>query len=89
MRDVPGGDVETYYEDGQWKNRVVGSDSAASVHPTRGAAVGAGRQMAALRGVQHVIRDMDGEVAECNDYRLLPRMPEADPPKHAPNGCGK
>jgi hypothetical protein len=85
---VPDGDVETYYEDGQWKNKFVGNDSAASVHQTRGAAVGAGRQMAALRGVQHVIRDMDGAVAERNDYHFLPRMPKADPPKHAPNGCG-
>jgi hypothetical protein len=88
---MPVGDVETYYEDGRWKNKVVGSARAASVHQTQSAAVGAGRQMAALREVEHIIRDVDGTIVERNTYRYAPRTPEPErePPEHAPNGSGK
>ena len=62
MRTVPKGDVETYYEDGQWKNKIEGSTRAANVHEIKAAAVGAGRQMAAVRKVEHIIRNMDGTI---------------------------
>lgn len=85
---MPAGDVETYYEDGRWKNKVVGSARAANVHQTQRAAVGAGRQMAALREVEHLIRDKDGAIVERNSYRYVPRTPEPEPPEHAPNRSG-
>jgi hypothetical protein len=67
------GDIETYHQDGQWKNRVEGSSRASSVHPTKAAAVTAGRQMAMSRKVEHIIRKMDGTIGERNSYGNDPR----------------
>jgi hypothetical protein len=67
------GDIETYYEDGQWKNKVEGNDRALSVHETRAAAVGAGQQVAMLRKVEHIIRNMDGTIDDRNSYGNDPR----------------
>ena len=39
---MPKGDVETYHEDGQWKNKIEGNDLASNVHEIKAAAVGAG-----------------------------------------------
>ena len=46
------GDIETYHEDGQWK----------------AAAQATGREMAKDRGVEHVIKKMDGTIGEKNSY---------------------
>lgn len=65
---MPRGDIETYYEGGQWKNRVEGNERALSVHGTRAAAVGAGQQVAMLRRVEHIVRNMDGRIDDRNSY---------------------
>lgn len=58
------GDVETYYEDGQWKNRPQGNSRASSVHDTKAEAQSAGRQMARERHVEHIIKNKDGRIGK-------------------------
>ena len=62
------GDIETYYEDGQWKNKVQGSRRAAHAHDTKDAAQAKGRTMAESRKVEHHIKKKDGTVGERNSY---------------------
>ena len=67
------GDIETYIEDGQWKNKVEGSTRAASTHDTKAEAVEKGRAMARERKVEHFIRNQDGQIGERNTYGHDPR----------------
>lgn len=67
------GDISTYHEDGQWKNKVEGSSRAANVHETKEAAQAKGREMARDRKVEHTIRNMDGKIGEKNSYGNDPR----------------
>jgi Mn-containing catalase len=62
------GDVETYYADGRWKNQVVGKSRASSTGETKAEAQAQGRELARKRGVTHVVRRKDGEIAEQHDY---------------------
>jgi Uncharacterized protein conserved in bacteria (DUF2188) len=62
------GDIETYYEDGQWKNRPQGNTRASSTHDTKAEAQAAGRRMAIDRGVEHVIKRQDGTIQATNTY---------------------
>jgi hypothetical protein len=68
--------VETYCEDGVWRNRVRGQAPLPGTYRTREAAVEVGRDEARIRGVNHVIRRSDGSVAERNRY---PRRSEELP----------
>lgn len=72
------GDVDTYYEDGKWKNKIEGNTRASSVHDRKADAQTAGREMAIDRGVEHVIKKMDGTVGSKNTY---PRSRDQNPPK--------
>lgn len=65
--------VETYHQDGQWKNRHEGSDRAISTHTTKDEAVQAGKEAAQKAGVEHVIKKMDGTIGEKNSYGNDPR----------------
>lgn len=67
------GDVDTYYEDGQWKNKVEGGQRATSTHATKAEAEKAGRDMARAREVEHVIKKKDGTIGEKNSYGNDPR----------------
>jgi len=62
------GDIETYYEDGQWKNRPQGNDRASNVHDNKAEAQAEGRGMAIDRGVEHIIKKQDGTIQEKNTY---------------------
>ena len=62
--------IETYCEDGRWRNSVGFHGPVTGEFPTREAALEAGRDQARLRGVQHVIRDADGAAI---DRRRYPR----------------
>ncbi|WP_218920362.1 DUF2188 domain-containing protein [Lentzea guizhouensis] len=62
------GDVETYYENGTWKNKVEGNSQASSTHDTKAEATAKGREMAKERGVEHIIRNQDGTISEKNTY---------------------
>ena len=57
---LPKGEVETYFENGRWKNKVQGNSRASNVHETKAAAVSAGREMARKRKVGHIINDDAG-----------------------------
>lgn len=65
--------IETYFENGRWKNKVDGNSRASNVHETRAAAVTAGREMARKRRVEHIIRSEGGTVQERSDYGNDPR----------------
>ncbi|SDY88618.1 hypothetical protein SAMN05444365_1048 [Micromonospora pattaloongensis] len=65
---MPTGDVETYHEDGQWKNRPEGNQRASSTHDTKSEAQARGRDMAVDRGAEHVIKKEDGRIGEKNTY---------------------
>jgi len=67
-RAMAKGDIETYYEDGLWKNRPEGNRRASSTHDTKAEARTAGRDMAVARGVEHVIKKKDGTIGERNSY---------------------
>lgn len=72
------GDIETYYEDGQWKNKAEGNTRASGTYDTKADAQADGRQMAIDRGVEHVVKRMDGTIGEKNTY---PRSRDQHPPK--------
>jgi hypothetical protein len=65
---MPQGDVETYHEDSQWKNRHEGVERAFSTHATKEEAVATGRDAARNAGVEHIIRNLDGQIGERNTY---------------------
>jgi len=67
------GDVETYNEDGVWKNRRQGTDRAFSTHDNKDEAVEAGRAAAKRDGVEHLIKNLDGTISEKNSYGNDPR----------------
>jgi uncharacterized protein DUF2188 len=60
--------VETSYVDGVWRNSVGRERPLPGEYRSRESAVEAGRREARLRGVVHVIRDVDGGVSERNRY---------------------
>ncbi len=70
------GDIETYYEDGKWKNRPQGNTRASNTHDTKAAAEPVGRQMAKNRRVEHVIKKKDGKIGERNSYGNDPYPPK-------------
>jgi hypothetical protein len=71
--DVAQGDIETYNEDGTWKNRPQGNERASSTHDTKADAERAGREMAKERKVEHIIKKLDGTIGERNSYGNDPR----------------
>ncbi len=68
------GDVDTYFDDGQWKNKVEGNSRASNVHDTKKDAQAAGRDMARSRGVEHVIKKMDARSATKKQLRQRPSV---------------
>ncbi len=69
------GNIETYYQDGTWKNRAQGNQRASNTFNTRAEAQAKGREMARERGVEHLIKKMDGTVGERNSYGNDPYPP--------------
>jgi hypothetical protein len=70
------GDVETYYADGQWRNKVEGEESASSTHDTKKEARKIGRRLAKIRRVEHVIKKKDGTIKERNSHGNDPHPPK-------------
>ena len=62
------GDIETYYEDGVWKNKREGTGRAFSTSGTKDEAVAEGREAAKQDEVEHVIKNQDGQIASKNSY---------------------
>jgi Uncharacterized protein conserved in bacteria (DUF2188) len=65
--------VETYFENGRWKNKIQGNSRASHVHETRTAAISAGREMARKRKVEHIIMGTAGTVVKRDSHRHDPR----------------
>jgi hypothetical protein len=70
---VAQGDIETFYEDNIWKNKREGTNEMFGAGDTKAEAVTKGREAAMKDGVEHVIRNMDGQIAEKNSYGNDPR----------------
>jgi hypothetical protein len=70
---MPKGDVETYHEGGAWHNRIEGTDQVLSSHRTKEEAQAAGRRTAMDRKVEHIIRNLNGQIAQRNTYGHDPR----------------
>ena len=68
------GDIETYCEDGVWKNKREGSARAFGAgYATKDEASTAGRDAAKADKVEHVIRNQDGVIGAKNSYGNDPR----------------
>jgi hypothetical protein len=65
---MPEGDIETYFEDGQWKNKVEGGQRASNTAGTKAEAQNTGRDMARDRGVEHIVRKKERQIGERNTY---------------------
>lgn len=68
------GDIETYYEDGSWKNKREGAARAFGAgYSTKHEAEAAGREAAQADRVEHVIKNQDGQIGSKNSYGNDPR----------------
>jgi hypothetical protein len=67
------GDIETYYEDGAWKNKREGTSRAFGAYSTKDEAITAGRDAAKADGVEHIIKNQDGQIGEKNSHGNDPR----------------
>ena len=68
------GDIETFYENGEWKNKREGAGRAfGSGYGTKDEAVTVGRDTAKADKVEHVIKNQDGQIAGKNSYGNDPR----------------
>jgi hypothetical protein len=71
---VAQGDIETYHEDGVWKNKREGTDRVFGAgYNTKDEAIAAGRDAAKADKVEHVIKNENGQIAEKNSYGNDPR----------------
>lgn len=68
------GDVETFHQEGVWKNKREGADRAFGAgYGTKSEAVAEGREAARRDGVEHVIKNEDGKISGKNSYGNDPR----------------
>jgi hypothetical protein len=70
---VPKGDVETFHEDGAWPNRVEGTAEVLGSYPVNTEAEAAGRDYARAHKVEHIIRNLNVQIAERSTYGHDPR----------------
>jgi hypothetical protein len=60
--------VHTVHRDGQWLNEIEDEGQQGNAYATKEEAVAAGRALASERTTEHVIHNLDGEIAERNSY---------------------
>ncbi|ACU35229.1 DUF2188 domain-containing protein [Actinosynnema mirum] len=72
------GDIETYYEGGLWKNRVQGNQRPFDTGSNKAEVQERGRARAIADGVEHIIKNMQGQIIERNTY---PRSRDKYPPR--------
>ena len=73
---MPNGDVETYYENGEWKSRRQGSGRAFARGGTKAEQTATGREAAQRDQVEHIIKTQDGTIGERNSYGNDPHPPK-------------
>lgn len=61
------GNVETYYENGAWRNWVDGEE-VGRAHTSRDDAVAEGRELAEQRDAEHIVRDEQATVVDRRDH---------------------
>ena len=63
------GNIETYFEDGRWKNWDQAARSeVGSSHSTQDDAVSEGRELARERNSEHIVRDQDATIVARTDH---------------------
>lgn len=67
------GDIEVYHQDDQWHVRREGQDEPSSNHTTKEEATTEGRRLADAKGVELLIKNLDGTVAEKDSHGNDPR----------------
>lgn len=72
MATLSKGSVVTAFADGRWVNTVEGDSESSHALDDFDDAVAAGRALARDSGVEHVILDRDGRVAQRNSYESDP-----------------
>ena len=74
---MPEGDIETFHQDYRWHNKVEGGHGVeippATSQDTKEDALRVGREMVRQAKVEHIIKNMDGKIAERNSYGNDPR----------------
>jgi hypothetical protein len=65
---MPDGDIETYFDEGAWRNRVEGSGTTAFSFTTKAEAAEVAREEAMKTKVDHIIRKEGGEIEERHSY---------------------
>jgi hypothetical protein len=70
---MPKGDVETVYVDGQWTNQIQGEGPSDHLFQTKDRALEEGRRLAKDSGVEHIVKNQDGTIAERSSYGNDPR----------------
>ena len=71
---MPAGDVETVSIDGMWTNLMEGlAPDELDWFETKAKAQEAGRDIAKALGVEHIIKNADGTIAERSSYGHDPR----------------
>lgn len=81
---APVDDVETYCEAGVWKTRWLHSAEPFATDGGRQRQICQGATVASWYGVDHIIKNPDGTIAERNSYSYGPE-PDPDPD---PGGAG-
>ena len=69
---MPAGDVQTFYADNQWHNRIEGTSFVFGTSATRGEAVWAGRGRARCDATAHVVCGVDGRIEQRHNYSERP-----------------
>ncbi len=70
---MPHGDVETVHANGAWHNVIEGTDQVSEAFATKEEAAAEGRAMAQDLKVEHIVKNLDGTIAERNSYGHDPR----------------
>jgi hypothetical protein len=69
---MPEGDVETYFADGMWSNKIEGGDKVGN-YQTKDRAIDAGRDLARELKVEHIVKKQDGTIGERSSHGHDPR----------------
>lgn len=62
------GFIHTVFKREQWINEVEEGEEFGGAHPTKEAAVAAGRERAKQAGTEHVVHNQDGTIGERSSY---------------------
>jgi len=65
---MPKANIETYNEDGERKSRRTGSTRAFATGGTKAEQQAQGREAAQRDGVEHIIKNLDGQIGQKNSY---------------------